>query len=184
MRAECRRILTGLPWLGIRVGGLLWAFGVTLGLAQAQWPGSGTLALGASLSSPGGPGATLDVAVIGPLALRGRWSGLWGTVTRGAGLGVDLLRAEVVRAYASGLVGEVRCIGDLDTPTCPNSPGASFAWYAGGGLEFEIAHPHKWTFGLEVGRWFSQTGTTLTFREQASQTVATALLRRYFGRGT
>lgn len=150
--------------------------------AQAQWPGSGSIALGVSLSSPGGPGVTVDVGVLGPVALRARWSGLWGTVTRGAGLGVDLLRAQAVRSYAMGLVGEVRCIGDPDSPTCPNSPGASFAWYAGGGLEFEITRPHRWTFGAEVGRWVSETGATLTFGEQPSRTVATALLRRYFGR--
>src|SRR2546426_6726617 len=76
---------------------------------DGPWPGSGSVALGITASTPGGPGLTLDIGIAGPLSAHGRMLGLlWGTVARGAGLGVDLLRSDMARVYGTALVGEIR----------------------------------------------------------------------------
>jgi hypothetical protein len=112
-----------------------------------------------------------------PVVLRALALGIHGTTARGIGIGFSLGHSNA-RLYASGLVGEVRCIGDPDTPTCPNSPGASFAWAGAVGLDFEVAEESAWTFGIEISRWTTSTGPTLDFQEQPSRTFAGAFLRR------
>jgi hypothetical protein len=134
-----------------------------------------------SLSSPGGPGLTADYTLFGPIAVSGRLLGTFVMVARGAGVSVTLLRADAVRLYATGFVGEIRCVADPDAAACGNATtGASRAWQAGGGAEFAISADHRWTFGIEVGYWFAQNGPTLDTGEQESRVIVAGLLRRYF----
>lgn len=140
------------------------------------------LGVGISLSTPGGPGITLDYRIWGPLELRGRWYGLaWGTGGRGLGVGLDLLHSSVMNVSAMGLWGEVRCSGDADTPICANGPGASQAWYVGGTAQFAITEDHGWAFGLEAGRWFTGTSDPLNrYGQQVSRTMLAAVFKRLF----
>jgi hypothetical protein len=134
-------------------------------------------ALGAGVTTPGGPGVLAELRPVPPMVLRAVLLGVHGTTARGIGIGLSLGHTNA-RFYASGLVGEVRCTGDPDTPTCPNSPGASFAWAAAAGLDFEVAAESDWAFGIEVSRWTTRIGPTLDFQEQPSRTFAGAFVRR------
>jgi hypothetical protein len=134
-------------------------------------------ALGAGVTTPGGPGLLAELRPVPPVVLRAVLLGVHGTTARGIGIGLSMGHTNA-RFYASGLVGEVRCTGDPDTPTCPNSPGASFAWAAAAGLDFEVAAESDWAFGIEVSRWTTRIGPTLDFQEQPSRTFAGAFVRR------
>jgi hypothetical protein len=91
-----------------------------------------------------------------PLWARGVARGMWGTLPRGAGIGLQVVQRHDIRGYLTSMLGTIDCYGDTDGVCSSRPRRASSAWSAGLGLEFPISH--AWGAGVEAERWFKIDG--------------------------
>jgi hypothetical protein len=133
-----------------------------------QWRG----AIGLSIGIPGGFGAQAEVKLLRPVWARGVVRGMWGTLPRGVGIGLQPIDRPDLRAYVTATIGTIACYGDRDGVCSGKPTAASQAWSAGLGFEFPVAW--AWGAGVEAERWFTVDG------EQPSLWAAVFLLRVHF----
>lgn len=128
--------------------------------------------IGFSMGMPGGLGAQVELKLLRPFWVRGVIRGMWGTLPRGVGIGVQPIDRPDIRAYFTTTIGTIDCYGDPDGACSGKPTTASRAWSSGLGFEFPIAKASG--VGIEAERWVKVDG------DHPSLWAAVFLLRVHF----